>query len=212
MTTKRYKYPRTPHLPWSPGASDDDVTGGVPAAFVGSAVIVTEKLDGENTSMYRDAVHARSLDSRHHPSRDWVKRLQGAIGYQIPDGFRVCGENLFARHSIAYDDLPSYFYVFSVWDDANMCLSWSETKQWASLLGLEVAPVLHEGRWDEVRIRNLAFDTDRVEGYVVRSAGAFAYADFASNTAKWVRKGHVQTDDHWMQAAIVPNGLRGRGS
>lgn len=207
MTSKRYKYPRTPHLPWSPGATSDDVITRVPDAFLAGPVVVTEKLDGENTSMYRDGVHARSIDSKHHPSRDWVKRLQGTIGYQIPEGFRLCGENMFARHSIAYEDLASYFYVFSIWDDTNTCLSWEETKEWASLLGVQVVPTLYEGPWDEERIRGLTFDTDKVEGYVVRTARAFSYADFSDHIAKWVRTGHVQTDEHWMHGPVVPNGL-----
>ena len=47
-----------------------------------------------------------------------------------------------------------------------------------------------------------------MEGYVVRLAGRFAYADFARSVAKWVRSGHVQTDQHWMYAEIIPNQLQ----
>lgn len=35
------------------------------------------------------------------------------------------------------------------------------------------------------------------EGYVVRTVEGFAFDEFASHIAKWVRKGHVQTDEHW---------------
>lgn len=69
------KYPRTPHLPWSPGASVDDVRLEGLDGFEGEEVVVTEKLDGENTTLYRDGLHARSMDSAHHPSRTWVKAL-----------------------------------------------------------------------------------------------------------------------------------------
>ncbi len=122
----RKKYPRTPHLPWSSGATSDDVRIVDLAGFEGRRVVVTEKLDGENTSLYRDGMHARSIDSRHHPSRDWVKGLQARIGYEIPDGWRLCGENMYARHSVAYDDLESFFYLFSVWNGRDECLA-----QWA---------------------------------------------------------------------------------
>lgn len=94
----RVHYPRTPHLPWSPGASSDDVRVGDLSGLAGREVVVTEKLDGENTTLYADGLHARSLDSAHHPSRAWVKALQGRIGPAIPQGWRVCGENLYARH------------------------------------------------------------------------------------------------------------------
>jgi hypothetical protein len=208
MSHHYHKYPRTPHLPWSPGASSDDVRLADTSVFVGQEIIVTEKLDGENTSMYSDHIHARSLDSRHHPSRNWVKALHGTLAHLIPPGWRLCGENLYARHSIAYDNLPSYFALFSIWDEANRCLAWDETLDWAALLGLEVVPTLYRGPWDEQHLRNLAINTDVSEGYVVRTTAAFAYPDFARHVAKWVRPSHVQTDQHWMHTTITPNRLR----
>jgi len=42
------KYPRTPHLPWSEGASEDDIQLINAEMFEGKNVVVTEKLDGEN--------------------------------------------------------------------------------------------------------------------------------------------------------------------
>ena len=80
----RVHYPRTPHLPWSPGVSADDVRAADLAGLAGREVVVTEKLDGENTTLYRDGLHARSLDSAHHPSRAWVKSLQGLVGAVDP--------------------------------------------------------------------------------------------------------------------------------
>jgi hypothetical protein len=204
---KRFKYPRTRHLPWSPGASDDDLVADGVETFVGQRVVVSEKMDGENTTLYRDHVHARSIDSRHHPSRDWVKALQGRVGFLIPDGWRLCGENLYAQHSIAYDDLPSYFLLFSIWDEANRCLSWDDTLEWAALLGLATVPVLYDGRFDPTWFEDFDVDTDACEGYVVRRADAFAFEDFSSHVAKWVRANHVQTDEHWMFEEVVPNGL-----
>ena len=122
MYYQRYKYPRTPHLSFSPGVGKDDLKHDCDREaypkgnrlFVNCQVVVTEKLDGENTTLYRDYIHARSLDSRHHPSRAWVKALQASIGHDIPQGWRICGENLYARHSIVYENLSSYFYLFSI--------------------------------------------------------------------------------------------------
>jgi hypothetical protein len=208
MSASYHKYPRTPHLPWSPGADEDDVILEAADAFHGEEVVVTEKLDGENTTMYRDHIHARSIDSRHHPSRDWVKRLHGQIAHQIPSGWRLCGENVYARHSIAYEDLESYFYLFSVWTADNVCLGWDETLEWAELLGLYTPPQLYRGPWDAESVRAIEIDVDRQEGYVARTVAAFGYDDFQDHVAKWVRKDHVQTDDHWMFAEIVPNELR----
>ncbi len=205
----RTKYPRTSHLPWSPGASTDDLRMVDVAFFEGVDVVVTEKMDGENTTMYRDGLHARSLDSRHHPSRDWVKRLQAELGYQIPERWRLCGENLYARHSIAYTGLQGYFYLFSIWDETNTCLSWDDTREWAHLLNLPTPPELYRGMWDAAHIEALTIDPSTTEGYVVRRAEAFPFDAFGTSVAKWVRPHHVQTDQHWMYAPIIPNELAG---
>ncbi len=46
--TSYVKYPRTHHLPWSPGIHADDRVLTDLSAFEGKMVVVTEKLDGEN--------------------------------------------------------------------------------------------------------------------------------------------------------------------
>ncbi|MEV4020631.1 RNA ligase family protein [Nonomuraea angiospora] len=202
----RVHYPRTPHLPWSPGASPDDLRAGDLSGLRGREVVVTEKLDGENTTLYAGGMHARSLDSAHHPSRAWVKGLQGRIGGRIPAGWRVCGENLYARHSIAYQGLESWFYGFSVWD-GDRCLDWDRTAGFLRGLGIPVPPVLWRGVFDERALRGLRLDLDRQEGYVVRAAEGFGREEFAGRVAKWVRPQHVRTDTHWMHATVVQNGL-----
>ncbi|NUR62885.1 MAG: AAA family ATPase [Catenulispora sp.] len=208
----RVHYPRTAHLPWSPGATADDVRSGDLSGLVGRQVVITEKMDGENTTLYRDGLHARSLDSAHHPSRTWIKALHGRIADRIPDGWRICGENLFARHSIPYADLDGYFYGFSVWD-GDRCLDWDATVRFLRGVGIPTPRVLFRGVFDgDERTLGKAFrlDLSRQEGYVVRAADGFAYAEFGARVAKWVRPSHVQTHTHWMFAEVVPNGLGSR--
>lgn len=210
MTGSRVKYPRTLHLPSSPGRSDDDLA--LPAADVlaGLEVVVTEKMDGENTTIGAGYVHARSLDSGPHPSRTWVRALAASVWPDPPAGMRVCGENLYARHSIGYDALASWFQVFGVWD-GDTCLAWDETVDWCRLLGLAPVPVLHRGVFPGedalVALWERDFTAGTSEGFVVRDAGAFRRSDFGTRVGKWVRAGHVQTDRHWMTAPVVPNGV-----
>lgn len=205
------KYPRTPHLPWSEGKTDDDKTLSSIKHFDGMNLIVTIKMDGENTTMTKDRVYARSVDSADHPSRHWVKSLWSQISYLIPEGWRVCGENLYAKHSIAYENLGTYFYVFNIWDENNNCLSWEDTIQWVCRLGLRHVAVLvnHISSEDlpwlhDYFITNYA---DKHEGYVIRNVDGFKYEDFASNVAKYVRANHVQTDSHWMHSELIKNQL-----
>lgn len=202
------KYPRTPHLPWSPGATPDDAWNHGLEDLQKGLIVVTEKMDGENTTLYRDYMHARSVDSKSHPSRDWVKAFHRSIAHNIPEGWRICGENLFARHAIAYEDLSSYFMMFSIWDDKNTCLSWDDTLEWAELLKLEMPTVLYTGPWDEQMLRAIRLREYQQEGYVVRTQRSFSYDQFPTHIAKWVRPNHVQTDKHWMHTEIVPNKMR----
>jgi hypothetical protein len=168
-------------------------------------------MDGENTSMYSDHIHARSIDSKGGEDRAWVKNFWANLCYEIPDGWRVCGENLWAEHSIHYAGLESYFYGFSIWDDRNVCRNWDETKLWFELLGITPVPVIYDGIWDEKKIRAIEKELvwERDEGYIVRVADSFTYGQFRSSIAKFVRKGHVQTTKHWRQGrAFIPNELK----
>ena len=206
-----YKYPKTMHLPWSPGVQDDDKVIRNLDGLKGKRVIVTEKMDGENATLYRDHYHARSLDSKHHSSRDWIKAFHSTVKFSIPEDWRVCGENLYAEHSIQYDSLPSYFMGFSIWSDENVCQSWDDTLVWFDLIGITPVSVWYDGLFDDFLSQHHTLDMQvkgNVEGYVVRVADAFAFSDFKHCVAKFVRKGHVQTDEHWMHKPVVPNGLQ----
>lgn len=214
MTIQRYKYPRSYHLPWSEGATSDDKTLTSVDHFVGREVVVSEKCDGENTTLYSDGyMHARSLDGRTHESQAWVRALAATMVGNLPAGWRVCGENLYARHSLGYDRLGSYFYVFAIYDQDNRCLSWDDTVEWAALLGLEVVPVRYRGLWDEAAVKGCydgssAFGNEG-EGYVVRVTGGYHYTEFSRSLAKFVRRGHVQEGAaHWRSLAVTPNILR----
>jgi len=55
QVVRRTKYPRTPHLPWSPGRFQEDVILADSTQFMRKTVVVTEKMDGENTTSSRAA-------------------------------------------------------------------------------------------------------------------------------------------------------------
>lgn len=201
------KYPKTFHLPWSPGLQNDDRRMPV-FPFDDKEVVITEKMDGENTTMYHDHIHARSLDSAHHESRDWVKMFWGTIRHDIPPRLRICGENVFAEHSIHYNDLRSYFLGFSVWE-GDVCLDWDTTMEYFELLGITPVPIIYEGtyyEWIEDEIIS-DMDLNKQEGYVIRLRESFSMNDFQTSVGKYVRKGHVQTDEFWRHKPVVPNEL-----
>jgi hypothetical protein len=215
MESNNYvKYPRTPHLPWSRPTSDDkklvDDT-----QFHGKEVVVTLKMDGENTTMYGDKIHARSIDSANvnHYTRDWVKGEWGRIKHEM-EGLRICGENLWAEHTIKYDDLESFFYVFSIWErEANYCINWDTTLEYCELLDMAYVPVIYTGIYDKDLIHTIfEEDYNEHEGYVVRMRDGFHYKDFANNVAKFVKPAFSQklhqSIVHWMYDVINPNKLK----
>lgn len=207
MLVNRIKYSRTFHFPWSPGATTDDKTLSDVSHFANREIIISEKMDGENATLYADGYnHARSLDSNNHPSRNWLKRFWAERYFKLPSGFRVCGENLYAAHSICYDNLPSYFLGFSAWD-GNTCLSWDDTIMVFDDLGITPVRVMYRGIFDEQMIRSISIDLTKQEGYVVRLADSFQLDAFPLSVAKYVRENHVQTDEHWMDKKIIPNQL-----
>lgn len=205
------KFQRTWHLRWSPGMHKDDRMLDNMDGFQGERVIMSLKMDGQNTSCYSDYyVHARAIDGEDHESQHWVKQFWSARAGDLPEGWRVCAENLYAEHSIHYDDLQSYFLGFHVWNERNNCLDWDQTKEWFELLDIKPVTVLYDGIYDEKVIREIEkqIDFEKHEGYVLRVARSFSYGEYGRVVGKYVRSGHNKLQKHNFKAhAIVRNGL-----
>jgi len=204
------KYPRTYHLPWSPGITNDDRMMPNTKALESEEIIVTEKMDGENTTLmnhkHNPALHARSINGyQPHESRNWMKKFHSIIGSEIPLYWRLCCENMYAEHSIHYEGLATYALGFAIWNDRNEILAWKDTLEWFDLLGINSVPVLYEGPWNEDLLRNLQLGNK--EGYVVRVTGPIKYSEFRYKVGKFVRTNHVQTTRHWLKGNVKPNEL-----
>lgn len=204
------KYPRTFHLPYSLSKTNDDKTLETDEHFKKMKdVVVTIKMDGENTTVYANGyMHARSIDSNNKPWQKEVKALISNWYYKLPDTMRVCGENLQAKHSISYSfnnrkDLFQVFGIYDTEDERDMCLSWDLTKYICKDFGISTVPVIYRGKYDKDKILQ-AFNEyckqkapEEVEGFVVRNACSFPTSEFSENVGKYVRANHVQTDEHW---------------
>lgn len=83
-----------------------------------------------------------------------------------------------------------------------------DTVTFANFLDLETVPVLWRGIYDKDFIENFKINTEIQEGVVIRIAESFPFDKFNESVAKWVRTGHVTTEDHWMFKKIVPNELK----
>eukprot|EP00300_Choanocystis_sp_HF-7_P000115 c10099_g1_i1.p1 GENE.c10099_g1_i1~~c10099_g1_i1.p1 ORF type:complete len:1245 (+),score=232.27 c10099_g1_i1:42-3776(+) len=224
------KYPSTPHLPFSPAASDpknleslgdtavaDSV---VQTTWVKSEVVVTEKLDGANCCLARGLVFARShahpaTHASFGPIRGWYQSFSDCV----PENLELFGENMFAIHSIEYNKLAAPFLLFAVRDSSvSEWLSWEETEAIAQEFGIPIVPVVFRGVFTcSADMANLMeseakqpsrFSTEVLpEGFVVRVANRFTEANFARSIAKFVRRSHIQTGpewrQHWRKATIL---------
>lgn len=212
IDTIMFKYPRTYHVPWSQTITNDDkiLTLKELECFKNLKVSLSIKMDGECTTLYTDYYHARSIDSKHHESRSYVKQLHDNIKHLIPNNWRICGENLYAKHSIYYDNLDSYFMVYSIWNENNICLSLKETLEWCQLLELFHVPIIDIIDFNIEIIKEYCnkFDTNENEGIVIRNIESFHYKYFKYNVSKFVRKDHIQSDNHWMYSKLTINKLK----
>lgn len=211
------KYPRTYHLPWSPGGTSDDKKLKSVDSFLSKELVITEKLDGANSCLSPQGVFARSHGKiTSHPAFDHLKGLWGGIVHLLEEDEEIFGENCFAVHSIAYNELSAYFYVFNIRKN-NRWLSFDEVEKRSQELGLSVVPILYRGsikkesdleRLTESFMKNPSQFGGPIEGMVIRIASGFPDEDFSKSVAKYVRANHVQTDDHWKYQQIVKQTLK----
>lgn len=212
METYNPKYPRTYHLPWSPGTTSDDkkLSGDWFKNYENREIVITEKLDGENTAITNFDCYARSHSS---PTRSpWSRNLWDdkngilwEIRSKIGENETVYGENLYGEHSIHYDKLTAFWHIFAV-NDGKDWYSWDDVCTVASILNQPHVPELWRGYvGSEEQLHGLindfvnkeSFYGKEIEGVVVRITDEFPMKDFSKYVCKWVRPNHVQTDEHW---------------
>jgi hypothetical protein len=211
------KYSRTYHFPFSPGTTSDDRIQHVYWKHLSAIpkLIHTEKLDGENNCLSRYGVFARShVAPTTSPWTESIRRYWQMIKHDLGD-LEIFLENLYAIHSISYHNIEHHFFVFAIRENKRW-LSWEETRFYAAMLDLPVVPQIKCFDTPKVQVdfeRDVldivkgrgAFDahdaaTDMqatMEGIVTRNAESYAVDAFAQNVFKYVRKGHVKTNEHW---------------
>lgn len=136
------KYCRSLHAHISLGTTSDDrfMPNGYVKAFADmDKLVLTEKLDGENNSIKKDGLFARSHTA---PTvSPWTKPLRERwelIKNDLGD-LELFGEGMYGIHSIAYSKLESFYYLFAVRENGRW-LSWEEVKFYAALFDFPTVP------------------------------------------------------------------------
>lgn len=209
------KYPHTPYFSFSPSVDREDVrkTGYFNINdFVNKDIIFTIKMDGSNAQMTNKHIAARNGIDATHPSFDLAKRYHNEIKDKIDPNYIIFGEWLYAKHSIHYNDLDSFFQIFAVYDGEKW-LGWNEIVKISKDLGFLTVRYSSIYNLNNVKdLKNIITEFGESviqggnEGIVVRNAEEFV--NFKENVAKYVRSNHVQTDEHWSRQKMVKNKLR----
>lgn len=222
------KYPRTRHIEGSGLQKGDADLETVPFALLrGKPLVVEEKLDGANVGISFDAHGEMRLQCRGHyltggpgeaqfsllkpwasAHREW---LRGRLGTRF-----ICyGEWLYARHTVAYDALPHFFFEFDILDTETGDFL-STPRRHALLAGGPVVsvPVLKTAAFTQ-----LGELTRLVGPSLYKSDGGLAEGLYVKWEAdgrvvgryKWVRPEFVsailESGTHWKDRPLEPNTL-----
>lgn len=218
------KYGRTYHFDFSPGTTSDDRinTNWYEHIKRMEKIVHTEKMDGENRALTGLGMFARSHAApTTNPWATHLKPKYEMIKNDLKEGnIELFGEDIYAIHSIIYPNIKEHFYLFGV-RILDKWLSWEEVKWYASIFDFPTVPEL---TIDDVAflsksaIENYVTTESKLpsefgsfqvlekneigpmcskEGIVTRNYDEFDVELQHENLFKYVRKGHVKTDEHW---------------
>lgn len=201
------KYPRTFHWHTSPGVQSDDKMHKNPDIFTDIPIVITEKLDGSNCLISTGGVYARSTGQE--AAHSWfamVRKHHAWKTLNLNDHY-FYGEELFGVHSIEYGPIKEdeTFRLFAV-RAGDFWFPWSDVEGFASKLNVKTTPVLFKGtfgsvkeidKWFEEEINKPSVLGGEREGFVIRYSSNIGIKHFGTFVAKYVRAGHIQTDQSW---------------
>jgi hypothetical protein len=159
------KYPRTLHVEGS-NLQIGDPGKKIPfSELAGKHLVVEEKMDGSNSAVGLDIYGQLYLQSRGHillggrreTQFDMLKSMmhpmRSRLAEVLGERYVMFGEWLYARHTIYYDKLPSYFMEFDVWDrHAEAFLDTPSREVLLAPLRRQIVPVrvIHAGPLDSL--------------------------------------------------------------
>ena len=225
MTLDFFKFPTTPHLTvLGKGTVRNDkvFTEHERDAFLDHELIVEEKIDGANVGISFDSsgeVHVQNRGSfLLKPYQGQWKKLDEWLSLNLDrffdvlqDQYILFGEWCFARHSVRYENLPSWFLGFDIYDKENrQFLSCEMRNDLFRQMDISQTPMLGRGRFSlqelKTFFRTSRFSSTASERIYLR----YDHGKWLGARAKLVRPEFVQTIEiHWSRKGIIPNKLRG---
>eukprot|EP00794_Sanderia_malayensis_P014062 gene14061-15528_t len=231
-----FKFPRTMHVLDAGGSnvSRDDLVMSKNEAKIfikGKTITVEEKIDGANIGIslsdnYQIVVQNRShyVSSSTHrqfgPLDKWISDHSDELYKILDNGTQILfGEWLYAKHSILYTNLPSYFIAFDIYNsDKKKFLSSSRRDKILQRSGIATVPLIDEKQFKNVEELLSLLQTPSkfydgpVEGIYLRinddkqKQNDVADQGFLLNRAKIVRPGFIQNiEAQWTRQKFTKN-------
>jgi len=181
-------------------------------ALLRGQVEVTEKMDGANVGIIRHkkgwilqkrrGLADEGIHAQYSFFWNWARLNEERI-MSIPVGWIIYGELMFARHHIYYDQLPSYFLCFNVWNGEEFIPKENQPFQ--------TVPTLYRGNeltmemLDKWAFEKSVYSSENLrEGVYVKNykhqlLGKLVRAEFMKELD--------EDEDHWMMQKLVKNKL-----
>lgn len=224
MGSLPHKFPRTPHL-WGSGSTRDDrvLSLAETRAFLAEPLIVEEKVDGSNLGVgFDESTGALSVQNRGHvlgrgehaqysPLWPFLAERHDALFEALGTARILFGEWCYARHSVAYDRLPSYFLAFDLYDKSTGTFAArAALEQLAHRAGIATVPVLdYSARLADTAAVAAMVGPSRVGSS--RAEGVYLRRETngrLSARAKYVRPDFTAgISEHWASRPVTPNRL-----
>lgn len=192
-------FPRTPHLPYHPNLSVDDVLASkdeVSIVFGSEEVWVEEKLDGASVGIYhnefplirnRNHILNKGYVAKNTPAKKQFRPLWNWY-YDHANNFKklaelsgdcaVYGEWMLMQHGIYYDALPSLFIAYDLYDyEQDRFLPTKVARQYFAEAGFVTPPLLFQGKIDsyeqlaKLYEEKSHFSSEKREGIYLRVNG-----------------------------------------
>jgi len=179
-------YPRTPYL-WRPDQrSVALVAPGEVDSWYTEQVLVEEKLDGANVSLWLEGGSIRAAPRGGRDAMDrarqmgrlraWTAEHDIQLRPLLANCTAIYGEWLWRRHTVAYDHLPDWLVVLDLWSTGRGFVPAAEKTCRVEEQRLCLPPVLFEGvlgsreSLEGLMVRS-RFGSETMEGAVLRRDG-----------------------------------------
>lgn len=166
------EFPRTQHVPWKPNATADDLIASDRDAqpiLASDKVSVTEKVDGANCGMvlFEDEPlirnHTHILRKGFHKETPAKMQFASVWNWFYKNRFlfqkletlagpvAVYGEWMIAQHGLEYDQLPSLFITYDLYDyEHQQFIASQVARPMLAAAGFAVVPELFFGKLDSL--------------------------------------------------------------